>query len=193
MFLGLMENGVARLLENMQLMAEMFIVIMIASCFLGRQVVIKRKMVIASAGIVAVNLVVSILEIVYVLYNLSLMGGSNSEDLMKLHENVSHVFAVVIVAVIYMFAFVFYFLSFKEKRFLRAIESTICFYLYHLYSGVIVLFTYAYCNGGEYDLMYKITKEYGEEFVYYKNMQAVSLFCFDAVLVLWLYFGFFLR
>ena len=185
------DAGARILLADMGFMAGMFIVIMIASCFLGRQVVIKRKMVIAAAGIVVVHFVFSIMELVYFKYNSTLTGETNNEDLMKVWMEINYVFSLVSSVAAYVFAFVFYFLSFKEKRFWRAVESTVCLYLYHLYTGVIILFTYAYYNGGEYDLISKIIYEYGDEYYYFKKVQAVLLFCFGAVLVLWLYFGFF--
>ena len=106
-------------LNNFQMVLSMLLVVMIARCFLGRYVELSRKLVLSAFGILAFSVIGTIIAAFA-------FSEEVDQDIMFLGDT-------IITILVFIYSFVFYLFAFKEKRILRAIEATVCFYLSTLY------------------------------------------------------------
>ena len=132
---------ITSLFSNAQIILSLLLVVMVAACFLGRYVVLTKKLVISSLGMLLMTIVVT------VLLNIFIPDIEND-----VYVNIEYATA----ALIYIYAFFFYLLAFKEKRVIRAIESTVCFYLLTVYIGTFSQLIVLYALGGTDEIMEKL-------------------------------------
>ncbi|MBR6093739.1 MAG: GHKL domain-containing protein [Lachnospiraceae bacterium] len=156
-------------ISNITFVLSMLLIILIAVCFLGRYAVISRKMVIGALGL----LVFEAIAIIFIkinevsidkwLYDLFLMEEIPVEEdfgeYVRIIGAALKSFAVNSVAFVY--AFVFYMFSYREKRFLRSLGSVIGLYGYYVYMQSAVMYAVAYLAGGDADIVMRIT--YGKD------------------------------
>ncbi len=129
-------------LNNFQMVLCMLLVVMIASCFLGRYVVLSRKHVLSACGILAFSVIGTIVSAVA-------FGEKVDQDVMFMADN-------IITILVFIYSFVFYLFAFKEKRIIRALEATLCFYLSTLYISTFSQMSVLYFSGGTEKVMYDI-------------------------------------
>ncbi len=129
-------------LNDFQMVLCMLLVVMIASCFLGRYVVLSRKHVLSACGILAFSVIGTIVSAVA-------FGEKVDQDVMFLADS-------IITILVFICSFVFYLFAFKEKRIIRALEATLCFYLSTLYISTFSQMSVLYFSGGTEKVMYDI-------------------------------------
>lgn len=164
------------LFNNCQIILAMLLVIMVAACFLGRYISLSRKLVIASIGIIGVTLLSNIIA------NLFFADAIQESDLMLLDT--------LITVFMFVYAFVFYLLAFKEKRVLRAIESTICLYLFITYISSFTQIAVVYLAGGTEDILVEIFEKYVGAGPLWVTISASGLLITSALFLI-TYFGFY--
>ncbi|MCR5543557.1 MAG: hypothetical protein K6F55_05355, partial [Eubacterium sp.] len=129
-------------LSDINFILAMLIIVMVSACFLGRYIVITRKMVIATLGILVLQILFLLLRIVILKYSFpelyeKMSSMSAKESIAETDPNYrayvmfSVVSSYLLNGVIFLYAFIFYLLAYKEKKVLRAIEATVCLYLYY--------------------------------------------------------------
>ena len=163
-------------MSNLQLIISLLLVVIVAACFLGRYVVLTRKLVISSFGMLAFSVFGTIIANLFI-----------PEDLDK---NLVFVLDNGLTVLLYIYSFIFYMFAFKEKKVLRAIESTVCFFLFSLYISTFSQMTVIYLVGGTEDVVID---------VFYENLAdsplwlAISGMAFLITLALFIiaYFGFY--
>ncbi|MBR3278001.1 MAG: sensor histidine kinase [Lachnospiraceae bacterium] len=126
-------NWTGPIMNYAQFTISLLLVVLVAACFLGRYVVLTRKLVLSSLGIVVLCALCSVIVNVF-------FSDMAEEDIMPFDLALN--FAMDI------YAFVFYLLAFKEKRFLRAVESLICYNLLTLYISTFSQMAVIYLVGG---------------------------------------------
>ena len=127
------------LLNNSQIIISMLLVILVAACFLGRYIELTKKLVLSSFGILILTILGNVL--------LNLFFSEMPEGTVMLNFNSG------LVLVIFIYAFFFYFFAYKEKKFLRAFESTVCLYLVTAYTSTLSQMTAVYFYGGTDEAM----------------------------------------
>ena len=127
------------LLNNSQIIISMLLVILVAACFLGRYIELTKKLVLSSFGPIILTILGNVL--------LNLFFSEMPEETVMFNYN------NVLVLVIFVYAFFFYFFAYKEKKFLRAIESTVCLYLVTAYTSTLSQMTAVYFYGGTDEVM----------------------------------------
>ena len=162
-------------MNAMQFVISLWLVIVVAGCFLGRNVIFTRKQVFASFGILIIQLSAGVIFNVY-------FADADTEFIISLN------YALTIL--VYIFSFVFFLFTFKEKRVKHAIESFIWFFLLTGYLSTFSQMTVMYLVGG--------TEEVASSIFYYDwgtgpLWFALSAIGFIVTLALFLitYFGFF--
>ena len=190
------------LVSDINFMMAMHVVVLISACFLGRYIVITRKMFIVSAGIPIVHLIFYFCVNFYLyktnpaLYDY--LSGvkivedlNNSGELTEAYSRYSFVSSIMVNVLIIFYAFVYYFIANKEKKLLRSIGLTICLYLYYFYMNNIIQYMYYYFKGGSRDVLVAVISQTGKE-SYYMSMITVSVqFVITLGLLLILYFYYF--
>ncbi len=126
-------------LSNAQTILSMLLVILVAACFLGRYIELSKKLVLSSLG----PLVLTLLANVFI----NLFFSELPDGVILLDIN------TVLVVGLFIYAFFFYFFAYKEKKFLRAIESTVCLYLVTTYTSTLSQMTAVYFYGGTDEVM----------------------------------------
>ena len=126
-------------LSNAQTILSMLLVILVAACFLGRYIELSKKLVLSSLG----PLVLTLLANVFV----NLFFSEQPDGVIMLDIN------TVLVMGLFIYAFFFYLFAYKEKKFLRAIESTICLYFVSSYTATLSQMTAVYFYGGTDEIM----------------------------------------
>ena len=126
-------------LSNAQTILSMLLVILVAACFLGRYIELSKKLVLSSLG----PLVLTLLANVFI----NLFFSELPEGAIMLDIN------TVLVVGLFIYAFFFYLFAYKEKKFLRAIESTICLYFVSSYTATLSQMTAVYFYGGTDEVM----------------------------------------
>lgn len=126
-------------LSNAQTILSMLLVILVAACFLGRYIELSKKLVLSSLG----PLVLTLLANVFV----NLFFSELPDGVIMLDIN------TVLVVGLFIYAFFFYLFAYKEKKFLRAIESTVCLYFVSSYTATLSQMTAVYFYGGTDEVM----------------------------------------
>ncbi|MCR5327767.1 MAG: GHKL domain-containing protein [Saccharofermentans sp.] len=129
------------ILNNAQIILALLIVVMVAACFLGRYVVLTKKLVLSSLGLLLLD---GILTVV-----LNLFFQNIDEEYILIIQYITS-------ALTYVYGFVFYLLAFKEKKVVRAIEATVCFYVLTLYISTFSQLIVVYALGGTDDIVNKL-------------------------------------
>ena len=152
------------------------LVVMIAVVFLGRNAVITRKHIFLAAGVGIIYLAENVIA------NIMFPDGLDSDTLMTIN--------MVTTTILTIYAFVFFLLIYKEKRFLRAIESTICYYLLELYISTLAQITVVYFAGGTEE---KFVEIFIDGISQSKEWTAISILIFilTSGLIAIIYFGFY--
>ena len=126
-------------MSNAQTILSMLLVILVAACFLGRYIELSKKLVLSSLG----PLVLTLLANVFV----NLFFSELPDGVIMLDIN------TVLVVGLFIYAFFFYLFAYKEKKFLRAIESTVCLYFVSSYTATLSQMTAVYFYGGTDEVM----------------------------------------
>ena len=163
-------------MNNLQLVLTMLLVIIVSACFLGRYISLSKKLVISSFGVFFITIIGSLL------LNIVYKGDVDTET----YYNAS----LVLTSLMFVYGFVFYLLAYKEKRFLRAIEATVCFYLVAVYIANFSQLAVIYIAGGTPDIYERL---YYEKFATDPLWAAMSALTFVVTLALFIiaYFGFY--
>ena len=189
--------------SDINFMLLMIIIILVAACFFGRYVDISRKMIIATIGILVLQIVILLAgdflllkinpELYHTMENLDASEGVSlmDEGYEGYYAFVS-IFQAVLNISVFLYAFIFYFVCYKEKKFLRAIESTLVLFLLNQYEGMIVQFFLLYIKGGEPDYLQNLYSTVGGPDVMWFNSLyvAISLIT-NIILFLTVYFGYY--
>ncbi|WP_034449532.1 sensor histidine kinase [Butyrivibrio sp. AE2032] len=166
------------LLSNLQFIVAMLTVVLVAACFLGRYIVLTRKLVFSSFGVLAISVIGSVIMT---------LCFSEEPD-----SDTYYVLNGILTGAIFVYSFVFYLFAYKEKRILRAIESTVCFYLFTSYIGSFSQLTLVYFLGGTDDVLMDIFYENLGEGTEWLLVSSVGLIVTVALFVI-VYLGFYRR
>ncbi|SNU04523.1 GHKL domain-containing protein [Lachnospiraceae bacterium] len=165
-------NYITVVISDINFMLNMLIIVMVSACFLGRYVVITRRMVIATCGILIFQLILTfggdfLFSKIYPVET-EYINGLSAQDIITADNPmyakvylISNIYTYVLNIGVFVYAFVFYLISYKEKRVLRAIESTICLFLYYMYVNTILQYTYTYMRGGDFELLNNVYSTLG--------------------------------
>ncbi len=162
-------------MNAMQFVISLWLVIVVAGCFLGRNVIFTRKQVFASFGTLIIQLSAGVILNVF-------FADADTEFIISLN------YALTIL--VYIFSFVFFLFTFKEKRVKHAIESFIWFFLLTGYLSTFSQMTVMYLVGGTDEVALSIFYyDWGTGPLWF----ALSAIGFIVTLALFLitYFGFF--
>ena len=168
------------ILSNLGYILQMLLVVIVAACFLGRYIVLTKKLVLSTLGIFVLSAIAAVCLNVFIN---ATSKDPNDLQLLYTAENLTN-FAI------FTYAFIFYLLAFKEKRVLRAIESTICLYLVSIYLSTFSQLVVVYFAGGTGEIF---NETYFNSFVKGPIWTAITLVTFAITLALFLiaYFGFY--
>ena len=182
---------------------SMLIILLISACFLGRYVMITRKVVLATLGTVAIQVLVYYggLLLIYKI-NPALYGymdglapfqdPAQDNPLYLNYMQFIKAERVLINGLTFAYAFIFYLVANKEKRIFRAIESTILLYLYYFYMNNIIQYTYLFLRGGKSELLIEVYRNSaGKEYVWMTTITIFAQFVINLVLLFILYFSYF--
>lgn len=163
-------------LSNFQFILSMLIVVIVAACFLGRYVVLTKKLVLSSLGVIVLTIITNIIIALFV--NREFLN----EQLILIEELMN--------LVLFGYSFFFYLFAFKEKRILRAIEATVCLYLLTAYIGTFSQMAVVYFAGGTEEIFLEV---YVDQFATSNLWTAISGMGFLITLALFVvgYFGFY--
>ena len=150
---------------------SMLLVVIVAACFLGRYIVLSKKLVLSTLSLIGVT----VIGVVAVNVVLTSMGYTDKVDI-DTNMFINSIFN----AAIFVYSLIFYFFAFKEKRILRAIESAICLYLVRLYLSTFSQMAVVYFAGGTFEIFRVV---YLDDFGYGKY--------WTLALLLIAYFGFY--
>ncbi len=163
-------------MSNLQLIISLLLVVIVAACFLGRYVVLTRKLVISSFGMLAFSVFGTIIANLFI-----------PEDLDK---NLVFVLDNGLTVLLYIYSFIFYMFAFKEKKVLRAIESTVCFFLFSLYISTFSQMTVIYLVGGTEDVVIDVFYENLADSPLWLAISGMALLITLALFII-AYFGFY--
>ena len=183
--------------SNLSFILLMLIVVMIAACFLGRDIVITKKMVLGAFGIFGVQLAVSIgMNVV--------MYVQNSANYMQMYEKDASIgtmeselyqifltSSIVLTVVAYIYAFGFYYFAFQTKKLRRAIGAIVLLFAANLYLSALLLFAIVYMAGGKWETMNAILSRIQTKYSAVMNLQYIVKAIAYAILALCLYFRFY--
>ncbi|MBO4460266.1 MAG: GHKL domain-containing protein [Clostridiales bacterium] len=163
--------------SNLCFIISLLLVILVAACFLGRYIFLTRKLILSTLSALVISIAGSLI--------LSALFPSEEYNV-----DTAYLVNYAINGIMYVFAFFFYFFAYKEKRFLRAVESVICLYVFSLYISTFSQLTVLYLAGGTAEDFEKI---------FFDNLAtgpywlAIILLTFILTLALFLivYFGFY--
>ena len=168
-------------LSDLDYIFSMLLVVIVAACFLGRYIVLSRKLVLSTLSLIGVT----VIGTVAINAVLASMGYTDKVDI-----DTNMFINSILNTVLFVYSLIFYFFAFKEKRILRAIESAICLYLVRLYLGTFSQMAVVYFAGGTFEIFHEV---YFDNFGYGKYWNAISITTFAITLALLLiaYFGFY--
>ncbi len=168
-------------LGDLDYIFSMLLVVIVAACFLGRYIVLSKKLVLSTLSLIGVT----VIGTVAINAVLASMGYTDKVDI-DTNMFINSIFN----AAIFVYSLIFYFFAFKEKRILRAIESAICLYLVRLYLSTFSQMAVVYFAGGTFEIFRVV---YLDDFGYGKYWTAISItnFAITLALLLIAYFGFY--
>ena len=190
-------------LSDISFMLAMLVIVLVSACFLGRYIKITRKMVIATCGVLIFQIVflvgmeiflkIRFPEAYEILDNMSytdmMTEGNSLYDMVKTFSDMA---SLILNGGVFIYAFIFYLLAYKEKRLFRATESLICLWLYYQYINNMIMYTYVYFRGGKFELLDEIYFNVGGiENIIIQDVMIGSAFIISVVLFLILYFVYF--
>ena len=157
-------NYALSILSDINFMMAMLIIVLVSACFLGRYIVITRKMVIATLGVLGFRVIFIIAgDILLKVFNPELykfMEGLSVLDTVQpdnpyYEAMMTYTFfsSIILNSVWFLYAFIFYLVANKEKRILRALESTIVLYLLYYYINTAVQYSFMYFNGADIEAL----------------------------------------
>ena len=189
-------NISATLTSDLVFMLSMLSMVMISACFLGRYVVITRKMVIATCGVLAIQIILVIVSSIVLskmfpsvedLYNLDI-----SDEIYAEYYHFSKLSTTILNLAAFGYAFIFYLITYKEHKILRAIESTVCLYLYYSYVNSMSMYILVYIKGGKEDTLMDMMSGVNIHDTMMLTFWSVMITGVISVLLFFvLYFGFF--
>lgn len=162
--------------SHVEFILSMLIVVMTAYCFLGRYIKLTRSLVLSSFGIVGV----------YILF----LVVANLYFTEEINNYLLYVVDIFYNVFLFIYSFVFYLFAFKEKRFLRAVEATVCLYLFTMYLNSFTELAILYLVGGTDETFENIFVTGLGRGPYWSVIQIMSMILTIALFVL-LYFGFY--
>ncbi len=189
--------------SDINFMLLMIIIILVAACFFGRYVDISRKMIIATIGILVLQIVFMFggdflllklnPELYHTMENLDASQAVPLQD--EGYEGYAafvSIFQTVLNISVFVYAFVFYLVCYKEKKFLRALESTIVLLLLSQYEGMIIQFFLLYIKGGDPDYLRSLYATVGgPDVMWFNSMYTVLSITTNIILFLIVYFGYY--
>ena len=172
------------------------VILMIAACFLGRYVVITRKMILASCGVLLFSVLTIIFASLYIYKVLPDVATLESLDDMTPEQSeaisqINYIENLVLNVSIFIYAFIVFLFGFREKRVLRAIEATVCLYIYYAYLNSIVLNAAIFFMGGNIDVYNKVMFTNSNEGVVMMFYIVLADFIVTLLILLLLYFGYY--
>ncbi len=181
---------------------SLFIVMLVAACFLGRYIVITKKLFIASLGIFAIQVLgliifnVAMAKINPALYQaldnpgnaeLVAAAGISADEIVL----IQYAYALIQNGAVFLLAFVIYLMANKEKKVLRAIEATVCLYIYYWYVNTMFQYAYIYLKGGKAETLLLLSA-LDETETWQLNFFSIPIFLIiNIVLFLILYFRYY--
>ena len=196
-------NYALSILSDINFMMAMLIIVLVSACFLGRYIVITRKMVIATLGVLGFRVIFIIAgDILLKVFNPELykfMEGLSVLDTVQpdnpyYEAMMTYTFfsSIILNSVWFLYAFIFYLVANKEKRILRALESTIVLYLLYYYINTAVQYSFMYFNGADIEaLSAAVSAATGKDTFIYTISAVVTDFVIYLILILVLYFRYF--
>lgn len=191
---------VSVVLSNLNFVISMLLIVFIAICFMGRYVEISKKMVFMAFGVLAVE---ALLLVFFSLSEISIKGFLHSklDALVESPEDISVIdslalliqsFAINFCAFAY--AFVFFMISFKKRRFIRSLGAVLGIYVYYMYIETIVMYTFVYFSGGDPETLLSLTNfSPDKEASMYVLIYQIIVFVVTSGLLALLYFGYYKR
>ena len=125
-------DWISLILNYSQYVIALLLVVLIAACFLGRTVVLSKKLVLMAFGLFALCGITSVIENILFI---------EDEEIIKL-------ISYILTAGMYFYAFLFYLFAFREKRVIRAIESAVCYFVLTVYITNFSYMIVIYLIGG---------------------------------------------
>ena len=173
----------------------MIIILLIASCFLGRNIKITRNMIISACMVV---IFVVLVNIVFLLFDDKLLKWAESivksspifaEEKIEAADIIGVLERLILDGVAFLFAFIFYLIAFKEHRLLRAIEATVCLYGYYLYIQNMIQGSIVFIVANKDFLIEDLADLSQLGYIY--TVTIIADFIIDVLLLLLLYFGYY--
>ena len=185
-------------ISNIQFILAMLIILMVAACFLGRYIVISKKMIIGSCGVILLYIVFIVIYTIVInnkyadLMDIDDISQFDFEQLERL-QKISIISEYVINGLVFLYAFVFYLIAFKARRLLCAIESTVCLWLFYNYIQGMLLYAYGYISGGDLDSSFATLNDIGYDSSTMLFRFTLISFASVLLILLILYFGYYRR
>ena len=184
------------ILSYIEFMIAMLMIVMIAACFLGRYVVISRKMVFSTLGValVAVIVLAGFYAYIYTLHPelvATFNNGTGTEENIQYAANLTNLTSIITNLLVFCYAFVFYLIAFREKRLLRAIEATVSLYLYYSYINSALMYSYVFFIDGKYETISKFSDFTDEDCMKYQFALVIGSFVISVILFLVIYFRYY--
>ena len=181
--------------SNFTFMLAMFLIVLIAACFLGRYIVISKKMLIASLGIIVLEGILTVfVETNYSRLINYITGIIPFNEVPELSPEtvVGSLTTVVTNFVAFSYSFAFFMISYREKRFLRSLGSAAGLYGYYLYMQTVILYSFAYITGGDANFFIRFNGyDDGQVNVIPLFIYNVISFAVTAALVAYMFFHFY--
>ena len=112
MYLDLVFNYSAIIASNIEFILAMLIIVLVAACFLGRYIVITKKMVFATFGIAALEIIAIVCLNVYISHASqeiidAFNNGIYDEESIRVVERVSYITNMLTNIAVFLYAFIF--------------------------------------------------------------------------------------
>lgn len=197
-------NYTGIILSDINFMLAMLIIVLVAACFLGRYIVITRKMVLATLGVLIIQIVFLfasdfLMKSMYPDAYKVLEGMESINELtpeLAGYEEIqvfSSMSGLILNGLVFVYAFVFYLIANKEKRIIRAVESLICLMLYYQFVNSIFQYMYLYFNGCKQEIvdLFISGSMAGLEGIKFTFFLTCAVFIISVAILLILYFGYY--
>lgn len=174
-FLLAVADWTALILNYTQFIIALLLVVFIAACFLGRSVVISKKLIFLTLGIFVMTGITSIIENVFF---------SDAD------KDIIIVINYILTGIMYIYSFFFYLFAFREKRVVRAIESAVCFFILTNYITNFSYLIVVYLIGGTEDAIDQVYRgDYATGPLFF-SVTCIGFLIYASVFTI-VYFGFF--